>query len=317
MIGPHPDPPPETGEGNEIILENGLLRVVVLPEVGGMIHQFLHKPSGLDLLYHHPRVSPRPAYYRAPVDDWWAGGVIEGLPTCFACTVDEQSLPDFGEIWSEPWTVLDASCSSATLSCTTRIWPLRITREMALPDGTSSLRLRYHIENLGHSATPFLWGVHPTIPVGRRSWIQVPAPVEELAMEQGIPGPARESPFSRGPVLFSDIATPGQRFSYLSGLPNDGWCAVWDDDAPVGFGMSFKASQFPVLGMWLLNGWRGLRAITLEPWVGWPGSLEEAIRLGRARTIQRGATFEAELSMIALAPVGAVRGFDQNGQPLR
>lgn len=303
--------------GEEVCLQNDLLYVTTLPDVGGMISSFVHKPSGVDLLYHHPRLEARRPYYRAPVDDWWAGGVIEGLPTCFACTVEEQSLPDFGEVWSEPWTVVEASRTSATLSCTTRIWPLRITRQMSLLDGMSSLRLRYRIENLGDTATPFLWGVHPTVPVGPRTWIQVSASVEELAMEQGSPAPARESAFTRGPVAFRDIATPGQRFSYLSGLPADAWCAVWDEDAPVGLGMSFKASDFPVLGMWLLDGWRGLRAITLEPWIGWPGSLEEAIRLGRARTVQRGASFEAELSMSALAPVGPIRGFDRNDLPLR
>ena len=313
-IGPHPDPPP--GEGI-VCLENDVLRVTVLPQVGGMIESLVHKPSGRDLLYHHPRVVPRPAYYRAPVDDWWAGGVIEGLPTCFACNVEDQSLPDFGEAWSEPWTVVDKNPSSAILRYTTRIWPLRITRVMSLFNGESALRLTYSIENLGDTEKAFLWGVHPTVPVGDRSWIQVPAATEELAGEQGSPGPAEASPFRRGPVEFADIAVQGQRFSYLSGFPPDMWYAVWDDGAPVGFGMRFKADEFPCLGMWLLDGWRGLRAITLEPWIGWPGSLAEAIAKGRARVLPPRGRFDANLTMIAFAPVGAVRGFDETGRPIR
>jgi galactose mutarotase-like enzyme len=299
-----------------ISLENGVLHVVVLPEVGGMIEQVVHKPTGRDLLYHHPRLKPRRAYYRAPVDDWWAGGVIEGLPTCFACNVDGESLPDFGEVWSEPWTVIDRSPSSATVSCATRIWPLRITRSMALDDGAAVLRLHYRIENLGDTAIPFLWGLHPTVPVGKRTKIQIPARIEHVAGVGGSPDVAHESVFARGPVAFADIATRGQRFSYLTDLPDDAWYAVWDHDWPVAMGMRFRAAEFPCVGMWLLDGWRGLRAITLEPWIGWPGSLEEAIRLGRARTLEGHGRFEAELSMIAFMPVGPIRGFDPGGRPI-
>jgi galactose mutarotase-like enzyme len=299
-----------------LTIESDLLRAVVLPEVGGMIHQLVHKPTGSDLLYHHPRLQPRPAYYRAPVDDWWAGGVIEGLPTCFACMVDGESLPDFGEVWSQPWSVHDVSSTSATVSCTARIWPLRITRAMSLDDHDPVLRLRYRLESLGDVPVAFLWGVHPTVPVGRRTQIQVPARLEHLAGEGGSAGAAHESAFNRGPVPFAELATPGQRFSYLTDFPPEAWWAVWDPDWPVAMGMRFSAADFPMVGMWLLDGWRGLRAITLEPWIGWPGSLEEAIGLGRARTLGARGRFETELSMIAFTPSGPIRGFGPDGRPI-
>lgn len=315
MIRTRPELSPKTEEG-AVVLENDLLRVVVLPDVGGMIYRFIHKPSGHDLLYHHPRLDPRRAYYRAPVDDWWTGGMIEGLPTCFPCTVEDQSIPDFGEVWSEPWSVIDASQSSATLSCTTRIWPLRITRQMSLRDGEACLRLRYAIENLGATKVPFLWGVHPTVPVGPHTMMQLPARLEHLTGDGGTPIFTRDSEFAAGPTPYTQIAAPWQRFSYLTDLPDHAWYAVWDEAWPAGFGMSFSGSDFPSVGLWLLNGWRGLQAITLEPWIGWPGSLAEAISLDRAPILTPNGRFETTLSMVAFTPPGPIGGFDPQGRPL-
>jgi galactose mutarotase-like enzyme len=301
-----------------VSLENGHLRIVVLPEVGGMIHQFVHKASGRDLLYHHPRLAARPAYYRAPVDDWWAGGVIEGLPTGFACTVDGEQLPDFGELWSEPWVIDALSDDSVTLSCRTRVSPLQVTRVMSLGDDDRALRTRHRIDNLSDIPIDILWGIHPTLPVGPRTMIQVPARTEYLMRDVAgaVPNQGQPSPFLRGPNAFSDLATQGQRFSYLTDLPESAWFAVWDDEWHVGLGMTFNAKDLPCAWMWLIDGWRGLRAVTIEPWTGWPGSLAEAIRVGRSRTLGAGGSMETDTTMTAFEPVGPLRGFDSESRPI-
>lgn len=309
------------GAIRSVIIENEAARVAVLPELGGMISEFVHKRAGRDLLFHHPRLNPRPAYYRAPVDDWWTGGVIEGMPTGFSCTVDGDLLPDFGELWPEPWQVALQTSSSATLTCATRIVPLRMTREMHLMPSSSVLHMRHQIENLSDRPVSFIWGIHPTMPVGPDTVIQAAARLEELSIPEpaglDLPDGPRRCAFADGPVSFASIAIRGQRFSYLSDLPEEGWFAVWDRQWKVGLGMSFSGADLPCLWLWLLDGWRGMRAVTLEPWTGWPGALSDAIRLGRARKLEPGGRFETETRLIGFETSGPLRGFDGDGAPLR
>jgi hypothetical protein len=299
-------------------IENDLAKVVILPEVGGMIHQFIYKPSGRDVLFHHPRVPPRRAYYRAPVDDWWAGGVIEGFPTGFPCFAGGESLPDFGELWSEPWTVVSASGPAATLACKTRLYPLQVTRSMSLVAGSACLRMHHVIENMSGDPVQVLWGIHPTAPVGPRTMIQVPARMEEVVglADTALTTDPAPSRFADGPIGFADVAVRGQSLRYLHGLPRSAWFAIWDEDWKTGLGMTFSAEDLPCVWLWLVDGWRGLRAITAEPWTGWPGALDEAASLGRALSIPGGVAVELDTSLIAFTPIGPLSGFDVRGRPV-
>jgi hypothetical protein len=57
-----------------VILENGLLRVIVMPGLGAKIWQLTYLPSGRDLLWQHPRIRPRPLPFHAIYDDVVFGG---------------------------------------------------------------------------------------------------------------------------------------------------------------------------------------------------------------------------------------------------
>lgn len=290
-----------------LVLANDCARVEVLPAVGGMIHRFVERRTGRDLLFHHPRLAPKRAPYRAPVDDWWCGGMIEGFPTGFECVVDGDTLPDFGEVWSEPWDVEHASPTQATLGCSTRISTFRLTRSMSLVTGRAALRMTYRIENVGSAPATFIWGLHPTVPVGSDTVLQTSAQVERL-VDLGAPASTVAEPqpaaFGHRPAAFDDVADTGQRLSYCTDTPDLAWFAVWDRIWNAGLCMSFDGRDFPCMWLWLLNGWRGLRAVTVEPWTAWPGSLCEAMRLGRARTLRPGAVHEAALVMAAVGPAG-------------
>ena len=290
-----------------LVLENARARVEVLPAVGAMIHRFIDLRSGQDLLFHHPRVAPRPAPYRAPVDDWWCGGVIDGFPTGFQCVVGGETLPDFGEVWSEAWEVEQCSPTEATLGCSTRISTFRLTRSMSLVPDTASLRLSYRVENVGNSAASFIWGIHPTVPVGPDTVLQMSASVEhrvDLSAGAGAIGEGVPAPFGERPVRFDEVADTDQRLSYCTDMTEKGWFAAWDRSSRTGLSLSFDSRAFPCMWLWVLNGWRGLRALTVEPWTAWPGALSDAMKLGRARTLEAGAVHQASLVLSALDPIG-------------
>src|SRR5512139_1217139 len=92
-------------------LENDLLCIDILPELGAKIYNFVHKPSGRNLLWHNPTLPPAPQQYGAAFDDNWSGGWDELLPNDLPRPAEApygDLLPDHGEFWSQAagWEVV-------------------------------------------------------------------------------------------------------------------------------------------------------------------------------------------------------------------
>ena len=95
-------------------LENDLLCVDILPELGAKIFNLIHKPSGRNLLWHNPALPPARQQYGAAFDDNWSGGWDELLPNDLprpAEAPDGDMLPDHGEFWTQAaeWEVIASS----------------------------------------------------------------------------------------------------------------------------------------------------------------------------------------------------------------
>src|SRR5680860_1402593 len=85
-----------------LVLENRLLRITVLPELGGKIWSIVSKPHDWEMLWRHPRMTPRPAHYGATYDNWFCGGWDEVFPNDCPVDIAGEPYPDHGEIWSLP-----------------------------------------------------------------------------------------------------------------------------------------------------------------------------------------------------------------------
>ncbi len=131
-------------------LENELLAIDVLPDLGGKIYRLVDKQADRDLLWHSDRVAPHPAPLHADFDDHWSGGWDEIFPT------GERSqnragepLPHMGELWTghADWRVLEDSPRHVeiALSLKTPITPAHWQRRISLEAGSPSLRLAYRI----------------------------------------------------------------------------------------------------------------------------------------------------------------------------
>ena len=94
-------------------LENDLLCIDVLPELGAKIFNFVHKPSGRNLLWHNPTLPPAGQHYGAAFDDNWSGGWDELLPNDLPRpeAPGGDLLPDHGEFWSQAadWEIVTSS----------------------------------------------------------------------------------------------------------------------------------------------------------------------------------------------------------------
>jgi Domain of unknown function (DUF5107) len=299
-----------------VFLENDLLRVAVVPQMGAKIYQFIDKRIDRDLLYHHPRVDLRPPVFGVNVDNWWTGGIDDVVPTGHPCTVGGEELPYLGELWSVPWDLEILDSSSIRLTGRGTITPLSLRRTMTLLPGERQLRVQYELANSGFVRFPYLWGVHPALPIGPRTRVDVPARESwysdgDVAPDEPSLGPGQTvaAPWPV-PSLERLNRAPGGTWVhlYLSAL-QDGWVTVSDAEEGWGFGVRFSTDQFSNVHLWLVDGgWRGLRCVAIEPWTGRPSRLDQAIEQGRARWLGPGERASAAVNFVAFTPSPATDG---------
>jgi hypothetical protein len=305
-----------------VVLENALVKLTVLPPVGAKVHQFIDKRVDRDLLYHHPRTEVRAPVFGANVDNWWTGGIDEAAPTGHPCTVAGEELPFLGELWSLPWTMHRESADSVTFARDAIITPLHVSRRMSLGDDEPFVRVNHRLTNLGDVPLPILWGVHPALPIGPRTHIQIPAQTgifeEGGPAGPGLPACGDTYPWAqRGMQPLAPAPTGAWRLDYATDL-NAGWLAVWDDAERTGFGMTFPRELLRSVWVWLVDGgWRGLRCVVVEPWTGHPARLDRAIADARALILEPQAELAFDTRLIAFSTTTPVAGFDADGQPLR
>jgi hypothetical protein len=301
------------------ILENELLRVTVVPEVGAKIHELIFKPADRDLLFHHPRVELRRPVFGVNVDNWWSGGIDDAIPTGHPCVIDGEELPFLGEAWPLEWSAERTAADTVTFAREGVITPFRIERRMELREGEPFVRVRHTITNVGTAPFDFIWGIHPGLPIGPATRIQIPARrgiVEDSSAGErfGPHGTEYEWPL---PELLEPGPEAGGTwdFHFATEL-EEGWLAVWDGEWGCGFGMTFPEETFRCVWVWLVDGgWRGVRCVAVEPWLGYPAKLDDARDAGRARRLGPGEELIAETRLIGFETRDPIAGFDEAGLP--
>ena len=102
-------PSPQLREYTLLMLENGYLRVSILPELGGRIWQVIHKTSGQPIFYQNSVVKPTP--WGPPQQGGWLG--LGGLE--WALPVNEHGY-DWGTAWDVTTFTQEDGAVSAILT---------------------------------------------------------------------------------------------------------------------------------------------------------------------------------------------------------
>jgi galactose mutarotase-like enzyme len=317
-----------------VILENRWLRLVVAPSLGAKLVSLEHRPAGREWLWRNPRIELAAAPFGAPFDDHWAGGADAFFPTCYPCEWQGVRVPDSGEWWSIPWRwqpLADrdgaGTGTGIALAAGGRVWPVMAERTVVLADDAPVVRLGFRIANVGSERVPYLLGFHPALAVAPGCRIHLPdgrVRVDEGDGKRlGRPGLTYRWPnlvldsgerVDVGLVPDAGVASYGGHFLFPDD-PQSVWWAV--TDAASGVGLGLHASTPPFAGLWLwqvYGGWRGYYHVALEPWSGYPLTLDQAVVAGGARWLEPGEEVRAEVTLVAFDGTGVVVGVDRNGR---
>ncbi|MEU8221424.1 DUF5107 domain-containing protein [Kribbella sp. NPDC048915] len=287
-----------------VIVENSVIRVVVLPDLGGKVIGIVDKRADCELLWRNDRVPVRPAAFGSSYDDQFLGGWDELYPNDMPEELAGEPVPDHGELWAVPWAWTTGSAPGAVwLELTIRgaISGTAVVKRLTLGTG-SDLVVDYRITNSGRVDQPFLWKSHVAVALQPDTVVDMAAG-DVLVHEFGNP---RARP-AGGTFTWPWLAADGVRHD-LRTLPDTtrrgvsefliattlerGFCEVRHPAARTGLQLSWAVADLP--SCWLFasygGGWRGLDVLVLEPCTGYPLSVVEGIEAGTHQILAAGQT---------------------------
>jgi len=298
-----------------VILENNLLSLTVLPELGAKIYDLIYKPTQKNLLWHHPRIFPHKVPLGAAFDDVWAGGWDEIFPNDAPCIVGGERYPDMGEVWSTEWdySIIRNDPQSATLSTITKtpISASRLTRTITIREDEASLSIRYLIENIGQDTLRFLWKIHPAFDVNETCTIHIPA-------KTGIVDPRYRQLYSKSSQKYPwpkvrsrdgvtvDLSSVPLASTHICSLHyvtdlSDGFVVLRNPRDNVDVRINFDKETLHTIWLFLdYGGYRSLYTAVIEPSTSYPYDLSQAIREGRFSRLEPGQQLSCRIDLQVL-----------------
>ncbi len=290
-----------------VALENGSLRVVMVPELGGKIASIYDCVTGFEWMAGPGNRSVRPATLGAAYTEYDMSGWDEMFPTISSCVYPEpgpytgQALPDHGEAWSLPWAFGEGVAEGleegpedeVSLTVAGRVLPYRLTRRLRL-GRERKMTIEYTLVNLGEEAFAYLWTPHPQFACGEGGRLVLPPEVDEVhnvlpeSWGWGEPGARHGWPEEAGPDgqrvelnRVRGVDTCAGRKYYLAPDRRVDWCRVERAGGEGSLTMRWDPAEVPYLGLWIDEGaFNGEPAVTPEPATGYYDSLELACRSG-------------------------------------
>jgi hypothetical protein len=298
-----------------VAVENAHVRAVLLPSLGGKLWQLTHVPSGRDLLWHHPRLAPRPVPSEAIYDDLFFGGWDLLFPNDEPEALSGVAMPDHGEVWSRPWQY-DVEVATSD-KATVHMWVdaprsrCRLESWVTVTRGEPRVRFRHRLANEGTTALPYLLKLHAAVALTDDSRIDL-ATRRVLVGDWGEPRVGRTGVGYDWPYCSDET---GQRhdmrltLSPASGVTElqyateltAGWCAITGGKDRPGLGISFDPQIFR--SCWTFasyGGWQDLHVAVLEPCTGYPIGVREGLAQGTHQVLGAGETLDTEVAAIVL-----------------
>jgi hypothetical protein len=310
-----------------VVLENRLLRVVILPQAGGKIWQITYKPFDADLLWNNPRIAPAKLPLGSRYDDVWSGGWDELFPNDEASIIDGESYPDHGELWSGAWSAepfLHAEVAGVRLRYITPISSVEVEKTIQLGSDHARIEFDHRFTNRGRTDFPFLWKLHPAMAVSPQHRIDFPA--MKVRLEPAFLGTlAGASDPADWPLIKTSegkvdlrLVTPeaARQLYFFYGTEMKGnWCALTNTATGLACALQYDPEVFRCC--WLFatyGGWRNHNVAVLEPCTGYPLNFEAMKAAGRHRSLAPGESLRTGVRFIIQEGLHCVGSVDSAGQ---
>jgi hypothetical protein len=278
-----------------MILDNGQLRLEILPEFGAKV------TSLVDLRTGHEWIAPGPSATQAPgLDADPTEHMCSGWFECFPSisgglhpSLDWSAvkLADHGEIWSRPWRSAADSPLSVVMSIDGARLPYTFERRITL-DGRG-FHADYKVTTLSEVPVPCMWAMHllANVSPGIELSLPVDAPLridfvhpssseahELQARWPWLPTTTGLRDLSRLHSTSSQFATKVFAHDFEAGQAR-----LLDPDTATFLELRFTPHVIPCFGIWInQGGWpstdSGLYQLGLEPATGCSDDLATALR---------------------------------------
>jgi hypothetical protein len=309
-----------------VILENQYLRLVILPQAGAKIWQITYKPHDADLLWNNPRIAPAQLASNARYDDVWSGGWDELFPNDETSVIEGEAFPDHGELWTLAWefeTFSGPDEAGVHLRCITPISAIAVEKTIRLQRDARRIEFSHSFTNLGSSAFPFLWKLHPAMAVSPQHRLDFPP--MKVVLEPAFAGtlcpsaPVVEWPWAKGAQGQVDLRCipeeSARQLYFFYGTEMQGnWCALTNRTSGLSCALQFDSKIFQ--SCWLFatyGGWRNYNVAVLEPCTGYPLNFEAMKAAGRHLSLKAGETLRTDVKFLIQEGLRCVGSIDPSG----
>lgn len=335
-----------------LLLENELIRLLVLYEKGTDILEFVYKPKDIDFLWKSPAVVT--AFNKNPITrehpagsflDIYEGGWQELLPNINDPTDYKGSALGFhGEVLYRTWEyrIVKDTVEEVKIKFTVRLnrAPFLVTKYLTIRSYSPVVEIEEEVLNEGGEEFEFTWGHHPAF--------GVPFLSEDCVIDvaEGTKGHTYEKDFSGNSILpldvefewpntrdkdgndidLSKVFSPDLGTAFCVDMRDleEGWYGITNTRAGVGFGLKWDIKVFKYLWMWAV--YRGFYNfpfygrtynLALEPWSAIPDNLDGAIELGRAIKLKPQQSLKTSLKAIVYESDSRIKGLKDDGDVIK
>jgi len=318
-----------------LCIENDVVSLTVLPEKGADLYEWIHKPSGVDVLWKSPwglrRHRGNPATSTNTASAWieaYEGGWQVLFPSGGGpSTYKGVELNFHGEASVSAWDVdeFGASSAGAGMRLSNRLArsPFRISRDIHLKPGDAHFLLRETITNEGREPMDYMWGHHPAFgaPFLSES-CRIDTNAESITADDLNDGPGDPMdaaatfrwPFAKREGFENDLSElPGNdieraTLGYLHDFADEtAWYGITNTSTGLGAGLSWQRADFPCAWFWQelhatpgFPWYKGVYVMAIEPNTSYPGQGLVAMseKTGMQRTLQPGDSSSIEMCAV-------------------
>lgn len=295
---------------DEITLANERLKVIILPEIGGRIENFIDIETGKDWVWHPDGYvkGERRLPVGAGFDENWTGGWDEVFPNDAACIFRGNSLVDHGELWSQSWQVMEESRLAVRMCYECETVPVAVEKIVWLDRRKPHLCIDYAFDNLSNDRLPFLFKLHAALAIEAEDEIVMPSSMTrpvDLGFST-IVAKSEKTPFPKalgrnGDQIILDRILPReanqQEFLYVTDLGR-GTCGLRNTKTSRNLRMAFNKSDIPYVWLFQSYGrWKGHYVMVMEPCTNVPYDLATAYESGTCAVLNPQSRRELNLSI--------------------